>query len=58
MGDTPSYRVRRDAERQARLDEIAQQLKAGALVIRKLSTDDLQRLDRARERRLGATVDE
>jgi hypothetical protein len=56
VGEVPAYRGRRDAERQARLDLIAEQTKSGTLTVRKLSGADVDELERARGRRLAVIV--
>jgi hypothetical protein len=51
-----AYRGRRDAERQARLDQIERQTTSGELTVRKLSAVDLDELERARARRHVAVL--
>jgi hypothetical protein len=56
MGSVSARSQRLDTERQARQAQIAEQVKDGQLTIRKLSTADLDLLERARGRRRVAVI--
>jgi hypothetical protein len=56
MTGTPAYRKRRDQERSERLNLIRRQRVAGTLIVRKLTSTDVDSLETARRRRLNPAV--